>query len=120
MIFGAVLLILLALLAFGALIAYVTFWLVVVVGGSILFMCALVLHGYQEGVDSGDYSIMVGALVGLAVIGLVGWLIAKYHRQEEIRRAKEEAIRKAREEAERRLRQAQDGPVKHWLRGLFF
>ena len=118
MILGAVLLILLALLAFGALIAYVTFWLVVVVGGSILFMCALVLHGYQEGVDSGDYSIMVGALVGLAVIGLVGWLIVKYQRQEEIRRAKEEAIRKAREEAERRLRQAQGGPIKQWLRGL--
>jgi len=118
LILGAVLIILLALLAFGALVAYVTFWLVVIVGGSILFMCVLVLHGYQEGVDTGDYSIMVGALVGLAVIGLVGWLIAKYQRQEEIRRAKEEAIRKAREEAERRLRQSQGGPVKRWLRGL--
>jgi len=119
MILGAFLLILLALLAFGALIAYVTFWLVVVVGGSILFMCALLLHGYQEGVDTGDYSIMVGALVGLAVIGLVGWLIAKYQRQEEIRRAKEEAIRKAREEAERLMRLKQAGPVIRWLRGLF-
>jgi len=118
MLIGIVTLVLLALVAFGALVAYVTFWLFVIVGGSILFMCALVLHGYQEGVDSGDYSIMVGALVGLAVIGLVGWLIAKYQRQEEIRRAKEEAIRKAREEAERRLRQSQGGPVKRWLRGL--
>ena len=97
---------LLVILAFGTLVAYLTFWLLIIVGGGVLFMCALVVRGFMEGSDSGDYRVMVAGLIGLAIVGLVVWVIADHQRKEEVRKAEEETERLKR------------GSIERWLRRL--